>query len=137
MFSKLTALLLCLIGLNAAAQDLTVEIRHVTPNSGPVMVALYNKAEDFPATDKGLVGQAVDAQAGSAVAVFHDLAPGRYAVAVFQDLNRNGKLDKNFLGLPTEPYGFSNDARGSFGPPSFDVAAVDITTTPKIILTLH
>ena len=137
MISRIAALLLCSIGLNAWAEDLTVEVLRVTPNAGPVMVAVYDKAEDFPAPQKGLAGQAVEAHGESAEATFHGLAPGRYAVAVYQDLNRNGKLDKNFLGLPTEPYGFSRDARGSLGPPSFDAAAVDIPATAKVTINLR
>ncbi len=137
MYSRLAALLLCSIGLKAAAEDLTVEIQNVTSNAGPVMVAVYDKAEDFPAPQKGLTGQAVEAHGDSAVATFHGLAAGRYAVAVYQDLNRNGKLDKNFLGLPTEPFGFSKDARGSLGPPSFDAAAVDIPATAKVVVNLR
>jgi len=137
MTSRLATLLLCSIGLNVRAEDLTVEVQHVFPNAGPVMVAVYDKAEDFPAPQKGLAGQAVEAQGESAEAIFHGLAPGRYAVAVYQDLNRNGKLDKNFLGLPTEPYGFSKDARGSFGPPSFDAAAVDIPAAAKVVINLR
>jgi uncharacterized protein (DUF2141 family) len=137
MHTRLVVLLLCFIGLQAAAEDLTVEIQHVTPNSGPVMVAVYDKAQDFPAPQKGLTGQAIEAHADSAVAIFHGLAAGRYAVAAYQDLNRNGKFDKNFLGLPTEPYGFSRDARGSLGPPSFEAAAVDVPATPKVVINLR
>ncbi len=44
------------------------------------------------------------------------------AVAVFQDLDGNGSLSKNSFGIPSEPYGFSNNARGSFGPPAFSQA---------------
>jgi uncharacterized protein (DUF2141 family) len=133
----LCSLALCSIAVRAAAEDLTIEVQHVTPNAGPVMVAVYDKAEDFPTPEKGLNGQAIEAQSDSAVATFHGLAAGRYAVAVYQDLNRNGKLDKNFLGLPTEPYGFSKDARGSFGPPSFDAAAVDIPATQRVVINLR
>jgi uncharacterized protein (DUF2141 family) len=137
MNSKLAALLLCAAGLPAAAEDLTVEIQHVAPSAGPVMVAVYDKAEDFPAPQKGLTGQAIEAHGDSAVAIFRGLAAGRYAVAAYQDLNRNGKFDKNFLGLPTEPYGFSKDARGALGPPSFDAAAVDVPAVSKVTINLR
>jgi uncharacterized protein (DUF2141 family) len=137
MFAKFTVLLLCSITLNAMADDLTVEVKHVKPNVGVVFVGLYDKAADFPAMQKGLTGQVIEASSDTVVATFPGLAAGRYAVAVYQDENRNGKLDKNFLGMPTEPYGFSNDARGSMGPPSFDAAAVDIAATSKIVINLH
>jgi uncharacterized protein (DUF2141 family) len=137
MRSGIAAVLLCSIGLKAAAEDLTVEVQRVTPNAGPVMVAVYDKADDFPDPGKGVAGEAVEASGDSAVATFHGLTAGRYAVAVYQDLNRNGKFDKNFLGLPTEPYGFSKDARGSLGPPSFEAAAVDIPATANVVIHLH
>ena len=54
---------------------------------------------------------------------FKKLAHRTYAIAVFHDLNSNGKLDKNALGLPQEPYGFSNNARNTFSAPSFSQAS--------------
>jgi uncharacterized protein (DUF2141 family) len=56
--------------------------------------------------------------------VFSNLEPGRYAAIAFHDENDNGKLDQNFLGVPNEPYGFSNDAQGFLAPPAFDAAAM-------------
>jgi uncharacterized protein (DUF2141 family) len=50
------------------------------------------------------------------------LPEGEYAVSLFVDENSNGKMDKNAIGIPTEAYGFSNDASGNFGPPSFEQA---------------
>ncbi len=51
-----------------------------------------------------------------------ELLAGPLALTVFQDTNANGRLDRNAFGMPTEPYGFSNDATGNFGPPSFEAA---------------
>ncbi|HKO47046.1 MAG TPA: DUF2141 domain-containing protein [Polyangiaceae bacterium] len=51
--------------------------------------------------------------------VFKGVAKGVYGISAFHDENKNGKLDTNFIGLPTEDYCASRDARGSFGPPSF------------------
>ncbi len=58
-------------------------------------------------------------RAGSAVCVFKSVPKGVYAISAFHDQNNNGKLDTNFIGLPTEDYCASRDARNSFGPPSF------------------
>lgn len=69
---------------------------------------------------------------------FKGLAPGKYALIVYQDLNGNGQLDRNLVGAPTEPYGFSNDARGKMGPPNFDAAAVRVGAEDRsIVVTLH
>jgi uncharacterized protein (DUF2141 family) len=54
-----------------------------------------------------------------------DVQPGRYAIAVFHDTNGNGKIDRSFIGLPQEPYGFSNDI-GRRGFPNFEGALVDV-----------
>ena len=56
--------------------------------------------------------------------VFGNLEPGRYAAVAVDDEDGDGKLGENFLGVPTEPYGFSNAAQGFLGPPTFDAAAV-------------
>jgi len=53
---------------------------------------------------------------------FLAIPPGTYALAVIHDENRNGKLDTNWMGIPTEGYGFSNEAKALLGPPSFSAA---------------
>jgi uncharacterized protein (DUF2141 family) len=63
----------------------------------------------------------------AATCTFAGVKPGTYAVAVFHDENENGKLDTGFLGIPTEPTGASNDARGSMGPPKFKDAQFNYT----------
>ena len=65
--------------------------------------------------------------------VFSNLEPGRYAAIAFHDENGNGEFDTSFIGVPTEPYGFSNDAQGFLGPPTFDAAAVVIGNGNKAI----
>ena len=61
--------------------------------------------------------------AGRATWHVEGLAPGRYAVKAYHDANANGELDKGAFGAPTEPYGFSRNARGRFGPPAWDDAS--------------
>lgn len=58
----------------------------------------------------------------TALCVFRSVPKGSYALSAFHDQNANGKLDTNFIGLPIEDYGASRNARGTFGPPSFDDA---------------
>jgi uncharacterized protein (DUF2141 family) len=75
---------------------------------------------------------------GSQSTVFTQLPPGRYAAIVIHDENDNGRLDTNVWGVPTEGYGFSNDALGFLSAPSFDAAAVtvgfvDVSTAISLI----
>jgi len=59
---------------------------------------------------------------GRALCVFRNIPPGTYGISAFHDANNNGKIDTNFLGMPTEDYCASRNARGVFGPPSFEDA---------------
>jgi uncharacterized protein (DUF2141 family) len=62
----------------------------------------------------------------------HGVPRGRWAILAYQDENENGILDRNLLGIPSENYGFSRDARGRFGPPSFDDAAIEVKEDPTV-----
>jgi len=103
------------------------------PNSeGSAMVAVFGSKKAY---DEGssTVKARVKVDDQKALAIFIDLKYGIYAVAVFHDENANGKLDKNFLGIPKESYGHSNNVRGSFGPPSFDKAKFEFGSPEKQI----
>ena len=111
----------------ASAADLVVRIEGVRSADGDVRVAVHRRADgvDFP--DSAGIVKAVMRPAGKAGdLVFAGLPPGDYAVAAFHDEDRDGDLNTNLLGMPTEGYGFSNEARGMFGPPGFDAAAFTI-----------
>jgi len=88
-------------------------------------VALYNKPEGFTEPKKAVHLRSVEAEKGQ-VTLSLNVPPAKYAVAVFHDANNNGVLDKNAFGIPTEAYGFSNNARGRFGPPDFGDCLIEI-----------
>lgn len=113
-----------LISSIAAAADVSVKIENLKSNEGNVRVALFNTAADFP--KKLFKGEVTEAKQGTVTVVFKGIPEGNYAFSAFQDINGNEKLDTNAVGKPTEPYGFSNNARGLFGPPSFDDAVVKV-----------
>ncbi len=108
-----------------AAADLTVIVHNVRSGEGQVMLGLFDSAYNFtknPARGVQVPAATRDAS-GRVTLVVRDLPPGSYAVSAFHDLDANGRLNTNLLGVPTEPYGFSNNARGTMGPPSFQAAA--------------
>lgn len=137
--------LLLLLGLPALADDLKVTVEGVRSHQGTLMIGLYDSTEGFNvaikhSTEAGLlndksrlVGAAIRAAGGTQSTVFTQLRPGRYAVIVFHDENDNGRLDKGSWGVPTEGYGFSNDAQGLLAAPSFDAAAVTLDGADKEI----
>ena len=123
---------LILTGVCTLAADLTVTVEGVKPGDGPVLIALFDKPDGFPA-GRAKVQQMAEGTQAKVAFSFKDLPPGRYALSAFQDRNNNKRLDANMMGMPTELYGFSRDARGSFGPPKFDDAVLTLDAAPRQI----
>lgn len=108
-----------------ALGDLTLTFPALTAKSGKVMIAVYDSAQGW-ATGKAVrvaMASAADAEPSAKIPA---LPPGIYAVRAFQDVDGDGKMAKNPFGLPVEPYGFSRDAMGAMGPPTFDAAAFEV-----------
>jgi len=121
----------------AAAAELRVTVRGVQTDQGDVRVGLYATPEAFDKR-KRTYGMTTPARKGEVTVVFPDLPPGRYGIAAIHDVNGNGEIDMNLLGIPTESYGFGNDAKVNLAPPAFDDMAVTIGTAPvATALTLH
>ncbi len=116
----------------AFAVELTVEIKGIASSTGDIYVALYDKAEKWMKTS--LSGSKVAAKKGSVSVTFKDLPDGDYAISLYHDENSNGKMDSNVIGIPTEPYAFSNDAAGNFGPASFEQAKFKVDGEKKNIV---
>ena len=119
--------MLVLSGLFAAASpalagELKLHLTGLKPK-GQVMVILFDAEQAWKAKE-GAVRE-VRRRVGTAVAEVsvENLKPGTYGAMVFQDLNLDGKMNFNPVGMPLEPYGFSNNSRGLFGPPAWGRAA--------------
>ena len=120
---------------NAQALDLTVEVLNPKLQQGSINVALYTTAEGWLKDGQSLAAQRVPV-VEKTVLVFRNLQPGSYAISLFHDENGNGTMDKNAIGIPSERYGFSRDARGMMGPPAFADAAIVLGTDTSISITL-
>ena len=136
---KLMIFTLVMIGISAsplfAQRKLEVTVKNIKEVKGTVRVALYNNEKDF--LEKFVQGKIVKVAGKEAKVVFENLQPGTYAISAFHDENDNEKLDSGFMGIPTEPYGFSNDAKGTFGPPSFDKAMVRVDQDKVSVISLN
>jgi len=125
VIAVMVGLLLPTVG-EANATELKVHVTNLQSGNGTVYFAVYDKPETFPKRTGKLVGTKLPAKSNGVVAVFSDLKPGTYAVAIYHDENANGKFDQGFLGIPLEGYAFSNNAPVFLGPPDFEDAAVKI-----------
>jgi uncharacterized protein (DUF2141 family) len=107
---RITLLLLCFVAAISSlhAQKLTVKVSGIKPVSGYLMVGVFNSETGFP--DSYYKGEKIKVTDTVMIATFTGLPKGKYAVSVYQDINENGRLDKNLFGAPKEKYGFSNKA---------------------------
>jgi uncharacterized protein (DUF2141 family) len=94
---------------SAQAAELTVKVTDIRVQKGQLMLAVYDTADAWNGKGEPVATQSLDASANEITFHFDGLAAGTYAVAAMHDENGNGKLDTNFMGMPTEGYGFSNN----------------------------
>jgi len=118
-----------LAALSVGAAELKLLVHGKDLKGKEVRVALYSSAQGFPRQEDEARTVKSVATGNEVEMHFSGLPPGEYAVSAFADSNGNARLDNNFIGVPREPYGFSRDARGLLGPPSFAEAAFRIGDT--------
>ena len=126
-------LALCLIPFafpvtGALAADLTVQISGLRNSEGNLSLCLWSDNKGFPDCGKSATTQSriLPARSANRPIVFKGLKPGTYAVSVLHDENANGRLDTNFLGIPKEGAGISNNALPKFSAPRFKDAAFQL-----------
>lgn len=114
--------------------EFSVEFSNILEAKGSLYVAVYDHPDAFMEVEKVRVKKVVQvSQTGTVKISLGTLPPGNYALSCFHDLNGNGKLDTNLLGIPTEPYGFSNNARPKFRAPKWTEAMFNLNEAPKAI----
>ena len=127
-----------MLAMGTQAGELRLDFKGKGMSGNPVHVAIYsaNAPEQFPSDEKFFRSTVSEAASDHLTVIMEDLPSGKYAVSAFVDSNRNDRHDKNALGMPTEIYGFSNNARGKFGPPEFSKAEFELGETP-VSLSIH
>ena len=115
---------------NASTGNCNLEllINSVKKRDGNFFIAIYNQPKGFRSPEYAYRTSIIAVKENKQQVVFKDLPKGTYAIAVFQDWNGNQTLDLNWVGVPTEPYGFSNNPKLLFGPPGFEQCAFSLIT---------
>lgn len=142
-----SAALLTLIGANASAQSgvtanqvtgnsVSIQIQNVHARTGQIMLSLCTAAE-YDAGDRCAFGKIVPIRNIARPIVIENVPNGTYGVKLFHDVNGNGRMDTNAMGIPREPYGFSNNARGRFGPAKFEDASFTVDKTTSIAIRIN
>lgn len=116
----------------AQTGTISVEISGIDETKGLMSIGLYSDEKGFPDDGKEYKGTDVNVTGQTVVYTFKEVPFGTYAIAIFHDTNSNGKLDKNFLGIPKEGYAFSNNVFGTFGPPDFKDTSFELSGSKTI-----
>lgn len=115
---------------DSSCPGIHVNVLNIRNSTGSVACALFESSAGFPAEYLHFATNimVIKVRDKEARCDFENIAPGTYALAIVHDENMNGKLDTNWLGIPTEGYAFSNDAKALLGPPSFSAASFSYNT---------
>ncbi|MBC8433998.1 DUF2141 domain-containing protein [Desulfobacula sp.] len=121
-------------GIKANSTDLVIHLQGFENSKGVAKVAVCNSQKNFKDSTpfKGFDFKIINNKAERKIT----LPYGEYAIKVYHDENNNNELDTMMFGIPTEDYGFSNDARGSVGPPEYKDALL-ILNSPKQKITIN
>lgn len=104
---------------------LIVTFKGITQPTGQIRGQLFDQA-GYEGQAKAIATFAIPVSGDSVATAIPGVVPGRYAVRAFHDVDGDGKMATNPFGIPTEPFAFSNDAKGTFGPADWADAAFEV-----------
>lgn len=130
--AALAAAMACTLPSRAA--ELFVKVSGIVDGTGQIGCALFKSAQGFPMDNSGARQIWLLADPKGVVCRYGDLPDGGYAVSVSHDLNGNRKLDTNFLGIPTEAWGVSNNVRPRLRAPRWDEAVFSVADGKDLTL---
>lgn len=123
------------LGKEKNGATLTVHVKNLKNTDGKLEITLFDSESSF--LQKG-IQQVVQIEDRSIVTIqFKGLVQGIYAISVVHDEDGNGEMNTGFLGIPIEDYGFSNNAKGRFGPPSFEQTKFQISGDQQIEININ
>jgi uncharacterized protein (DUF2141 family) len=132
--------LLTITAVSSPAQSttctLTIHVDGFRNQKGDLGVTVFRSSDGWPEDNNKALLHGGYPFSGNQGTVQLQLAPGRYAIGVIHDENSNHKLDRNFIGIPKEGFGFSNNPRVFLTAPSFDTAAFQFAC-PAAELSIH
>ena len=126
--------LLVTAGSASSAAEVVVRVSGLSEPLGQVGCSLFAGTTGFPMDNTSARNLWLPAEAKGVTCRFNDVPEGTYAVSIGHDLNGNKRVDTNFIGLPTEQWGVSNNARPTLRPPRFDEASFRVAVDAKDVV---
>jgi len=117
--------------------DLTINISNIKTKKGSIQIGLYDDPKVFPEVGKEMQRFYIEVDSKDFSYTLKDLQKGTYAIAIYHDLNNDKECNTNFIGIPKEPYGFSNNIKPVFSAPSFKKTAIVLNEDKEIMIKLR
>ena len=114
--------------------NLQIKVKGIDKVKGNIRVCILKSKKDFP--ENCWRAKVIKVEERKMTILFDDIPKGEYAISIFHDENKDAKLNKNFFGIPTEDYGFSNNPKIRFGPPDFKECAFKVYSDKVITIDL-
>jgi uncharacterized protein (DUF2141 family) len=128
--------LLCSASVPSTANTLNINFEGIESTKGTIYMVMFDSQDAYSNQGKPAFTKVISVNSETASVEISDVSSGTYAIKSFLDINENQQMDTNFVGLPIEQYGFSNNA-GRFGPASFEDAAFEVTGDSNISIRLR
>jgi uncharacterized protein (DUF2141 family) len=142
---SLAYIILFSVGLSFATSSLAqsggqatliLKVTGLRSEKGQIRIAVFNSSEKW-LREQPIYWSTINVDSQTVTWRINDVLYGDYGVAVFHDENSNGKVDKNVLGIPLEPYGFSNNVKVTFGPPKWEEAKFTVKGSTAEVLGIN
>lgn len=132
----LTFFAFILINTSTETRELTIIVSNIDHIGGTLEIGLFNRGERFLESGQAYKAVSVEVKNSTESVVIKDLPMGTYAISLYHDKNSNGECDRNFFGIPKEPYAFSNNFRPKFSPPTFDDCKFELSADKSLNIEL-
>lgn len=135
---KYLLILFYFFGFNSAPEEYTLNlsIENIQEVKGNIEIGVYNTSDNFLKEGKAIKTYSIAVTGNSVIQEIKDLPKGDYAISLYHDQNSDGKINRNFIGIPKEPYGFSNNFKPKFSKPSFKDCKFSISANKNLKINL-
>lgn len=134
-------LFLCALFIQASSfaqtYTLTLEVFDIRDIQGELQVGLFNTEDAFLEIGAEFLVSNVKVDSATTLVIFTDVPQGNYAISLYHDIDSSGEINKNFIGVPTEPYGISNDAWRLLAAPRWKDASFIVESDTILIINLR
>lgn len=100
--------------------QLAIEIQNIEVVEGYIRIGVFNSEEKFLKRNSTFKNYIIAVESNTETIVIDDLPKGEYAFILYHDINSDGKMNRKFIGIPKEPFGFSNNVRPKLAKPTFE-----------------